>query len=121
MRGLKIDMDGDLHVIEWDPSTRRTLDVMQEAVEGLVDVVCLEHESGGVDMWINDEGLYTHDLNYVATHVADILRGEHYQDYAGPAFFTGGADEEGNTLPLQPEAEQKIREIVSRMDPVKEK
>lgn len=116
VRGLKIDMEGNLHTVEWD-ETRRTLSVLQEAVEGLVDLVRLRHGDDAVDMWVNDEGLYLFDVNYVATHVADILRGEHYQDYAGPVLFTG-TDDEGNTTSLPPEAEAKIREIVSQMDPV---
>lgn len=76
-----------------------SLAFLQAKVEGYVDVVSLSEH---VDMWVNDEGLMTHDVNPVATMIAAGFGMDH-QPYHGPVVFTGGADDEGTTLPLAPE------------------
>ncbi|TDU67823.1 DUF3846 domain-containing protein [Streptomyces sp. KS 21] len=61
-----------------------------------VDVVALTDQ---LDMWLDDNGLYTQPVNPIATLLARRF-GRTYQDYHGPVLLTGGADEEGETLPL---------------------
>ncbi|MFI0743431.1 DUF3846 domain-containing protein [Streptomyces sp. NPDC021100] len=61
-----------------------------------VDVVALTSQ---LDMWLDDEGLYNHPVNRIATALAARF-GFVYQDYHGPVLLTGGADSEGDTLPL---------------------
>ncbi|MFE6714042.1 DUF3846 domain-containing protein [Streptomyces sp. NPDC057695] len=61
-----------------------------------VDVVALTDQ---VDMWLDDNGLYTQQVNPAATLLARRF-GRTYQDYHGPVLLTGGADDEGETLPL---------------------
>ncbi|MFJ2060396.1 DUF3846 domain-containing protein [Streptomyces sp. NPDC087908] len=61
-----------------------------------VDVVALTDQ---VDMWLDDNGFYTQPVNPVATLLARRF-GRTYQDYHGPVLLTGGADDEGETLPL---------------------
>ncbi|MFJ6354804.1 DUF3846 domain-containing protein [Streptomyces sp. NPDC092046] len=61
-----------------------------------VDVVALTDQ---VDMWLDDNGLYTQPVNPMATLLARRF-GWTYQNYHGPVLLTGGADEEGETLPL---------------------
>ncbi|MCW8103543.1 DUF3846 domain-containing protein [Streptomyces tauricus] len=60
------------------------------------DVVALTHRW---DMWIDDEGQSRHPVNPAATALAQRF-GFTHQRYHGPVLFTGGPDEEGNTLPL---------------------
>lgn len=62
----------------------------------LVDVVAL---TDGWDMWIDDEGLYNHPANPIATALARRF-GFVHQLYHGPVVITGGADSDGGTLPL---------------------
>lgn len=61
-----------------------------------VDVVALTSQW---DMWIDDEGLYNHPVNPAASALARRF-GFVHQPYHGPVLITGGADDEGDTLPL---------------------
>lgn len=61
-----------------------------------VDVVAL---TSRLDMWVDDEGMYNHPVNPVATFLA-ARHGFTWQKYHGPVLLTGGADDEGETLPL---------------------
>lgn len=60
------------------------------------DVVAL---TSRLDMWIDDEGLYNHPVNPIATALAR-RHGFIWQPYHGPVLLTAGADADGNTLPL---------------------
>lgn len=73
-----------------------SLSFLQEQVHGLVDVVRLP---GGIDMWVNDEGMFTLEANLLATQLATLLLGEWRQRFHGPAVFTS-SDNEGRTVPL---------------------
>ncbi|MHB9857628.1 DUF3846 domain-containing protein [Streptomyces sp. YIM S03343] len=55
-----------------------------------------------LDMWIDDEGIYNHPVNQLATLLA-ARHGFTWQKYRGPVLLTGGADEDGGTLPLTPD------------------
>lgn len=61
-----------------------------------VDVVALDDD---LDMWLDNEGAYTAAPNPAATAIAQTF-GFIWQPYFGTAVFTGGADKDGNTLPL---------------------
>ncbi|MFD0269554.1 DUF3846 domain-containing protein [Streptomyces sp. NPDC127106] len=61
-----------------------------------VDVVALTDQ---LDMWLDDNGLYTQPVNPMATLLARRF-GRTYQNYHGHVLLTGGADDEGETLPL---------------------
>ncbi|MFI6658051.1 DUF3846 domain-containing protein [Streptomyces sp. NPDC050523] len=61
-----------------------------------VDVVALTDQ---LDMWLDDEGLYNHPVNKLATLLA-IRFGFTHQQYHGPVLLTGGADTDGDTVPL---------------------
>jgi len=108
-QALRIAIDGTVTDLSWEDG--KTLEALQAGVEGSVDLVALRPD---VDMWANDEGLFTHDVNVVGTLVADALRGDHWQDYHGPLVFTGGNDEEGRTLPLSEAAQEEIRGLAER-------
>lgn len=63
------------------------------------DVVALTTR---LDMWIDDEGIYSSPVNEVATALA-IQHGLGWQPYYGPVLITGGVDGEGETVPLTPD------------------
>lgn len=73
---------------------------LQEAVQGLIQPIDF-HER--VTMWVNEEFLFT-DLarNPFASGIYSEMYGERHSIY-GTVVFTGGPDEEGNTLGLSPE------------------
>ncbi|ASY36975.1 MULTISPECIES: DUF3846 domain-containing protein [unclassified Streptomyces] len=60
------------------------------------DVVAL---TSRLDMWLDDERLYRHPVNPLATLFA-MRHGFVHQPYHGPVLLTGGANEDGDTLPL---------------------
>jgi len=73
------------------------------------DVVAL---TSRLDMWIDDEGLYTHPVNPIATALAQ-RHGFIWQPYHGPVLLTGGADADGNTLPL---TEDQARALLASVE-----
>lgn len=103
-RAVTIDVDGSAEAVQWDVSAG-TLQPLQEAVDGFVDVVTL-HPS--VTMWVNDEGLVRNmPMNIVATSIARGF-GLMHQPYFGRAVFTGGASDEGDTLALSEEQSEAL-------------
>ena len=95
-RAVTIAVDGTAEAVQWD-ATRGSLTHLQQAVDGLVDLVVL-HEH--VTMWVNDEGIARGmPMNIVATSIARGF-GLTHQSYFGPAVFTGGGDTDGETLGL---------------------
>jgi len=95
-RAVTIAVDGTAEAVQWD-ATRGSLTHLQQAVDGLVDLVAL-HEH--VTMWVNDEGIARGmPMNIVATSIARGF-GLTHQSYFGPAVFTGGGGTDGETLGL---------------------
>jgi hypothetical protein len=85
---------------------------IQTVVGGTFDVIV--SESGETSLWFNDEGkLNGMDPNYAATKILWKLNPAFDgQDYlAGPVLITGGADMNGNTLGVGPEAEAVVRSM----------
>jgi len=76
-----------------------TLEQMQVFVRGLVEVVGLNLD---IDMWINEEGKYEDPrINPLATALAHNSRSISPIDWiAGNVLFTGGADDDGETIGL---------------------
>jgi len=88
-----------------------TLEQMQEFVKapsqssGMVEVAEVKH---GIDMWFNEEGKYAFGeptprefVNHVATMYAHEAKSIHTSDFiVGNVLFTGGADNEGETVGL---------------------
>jgi hypothetical protein len=74
-----------------------------------VDVVALDE---GLDMWVDDEGIYRNNTsNPVASMIAH-LHGRCWQPYFGTVVFSGGIDENGNALPLTDQALQRLTHLV---------
>jgi hypothetical protein len=79
-----------------------TLTDLQAAVGGLIERVEIGH---GIDLWVNEEGKFEDSgENRVATLFAKpgthIFTGDYI---AGDVAFTGGCDDEGETLGLNDE------------------
>ena len=109
---VRLDVEGNATRAQWSPGPSGSLlEPLQAAVGGDVDVVRLHPE---MEMWVHDEGLYRCDLNPVASAVAAGM-GFVQQPYCGPVVFTGGADEDGNTLGLSDELAEVLMELVERL------
>ncbi len=95
---LVIGVDGVVSESAWQPGPDGgLLRLLQEVVGGSVDVVALDAET---DMWVNDEGIYTEEVNPVASAVASHVRMQGLQPFYGAAVFTGSPDEDGVTTGL---------------------
>jgi len=109
---VRLDTEGNATRAQWSPGPSGSLlEPLQAAVGGDIDVVRLHPE---MEMWVHDEGLYRCELNPVATAVAAGM-GFVSQPYCGPVVFTGGADENGNTLGLSDELAEVLLELVERL------
>lgn len=62
-----------------------------------VDVVRV---SPTLDMWVDDEGMYTKQENVTAELMVFTFWGTLHQGYYGDCLFLGGADNAGNTMGL---------------------
>jgi hypothetical protein len=85
------------------------LNKMQKAVDGLIQPVDLEPK---VTMWVNEEGLLRNDLqvNSIGTGLfVQMLGGE--TPIIGDVVFTGGTDEEGDTLGLTEDYVEALRQL----------
>jgi hypothetical protein len=75
-----------------------------------VDLITLDE---GLDMWLDDEGLYNNETpNPAATMVAHLY-GFTRQPYYGVVVFTGGVDEDGNALPLSDQTMRRLAELIA--------
>lgn len=100
--GLKIDVDGTIDWVTWQEG-EDSLPILQKSVAGDVDVVAL---TDSVDMWLNDTGVFHHDINHTATRLAR-LHGKSHQPYFGPVLITGQSN--GETLGLSDTAREWLR------------
>jgi|SRR5664279_1245500 len=110
---LSIALDGAVSHCDWDPDVA-ILERLQLAVDGDVDVVSL---TADLDMWVNDEGIVRGmPINVVASFIAREFLGERFaQPYFGPVVFTGGVDDEGETLALASAQIAMLSEIAEHM------
>jgi hypothetical protein len=75
-----------------------SLKKLQSAVDGLIQPIDLDAD---VTMWVNEEGLLRNDLEM--NDIATSLYAQMYEitnPIIGDVVFTGGTDEEGETLGL---------------------
>lgn len=102
--------------VEWSLEEDSCLSALQTAVEGYVDVVRL---TDSLDMWVNDEGVFTAPLNPLAGAISSIYSarsGTPRQPYFyGTVVFTGGADDEGATRPLEPAQADQLLALSRRL------
>lgn len=94
---LLITPEADIVPVNLPADSESRLIVMRSVIRcERVDVVALTTQ---LDMWMDDEALYSHPVNKLATVLA-FRFGFTHQDYHGPVLLTGGADAEGETVPL---------------------
>ncbi|MFF5265451.1 DUF3846 domain-containing protein [Actinomadura viridis] len=93
---LVLHPDGDIMELNLPTDIRDNLLTIRKAIGAtLIDVVRLtEH----LDMWIDDEGLYTQVMNPVATALAYRF-GFVWQNYHGPVVLAG-VDSVGSSIDL---------------------
>lgn len=73
-----------------------------------VDVVRLADD---LDMWLDDDGMYTSPVNLAATFVARLY-GFNHQNYHGNALFLGGANRNGDTVGLSDKMLARLRRVL---------
>jgi hypothetical protein len=99
----KLSVDGKVEVIPFEGDT---LKLLQDAVHGYIESVTL---SDNLVMWVNEDGkMQKMPFNQAATSIFIKHRGG--ADFiVGPVIFTGGADDEGNTLGLDEVSLQSVK------------
>ncbi|CAC36550.1 DUF3846 domain-containing protein [Streptomyces sp. NRRL_B-16638] len=94
---LLITPEADIVPIDLPANSHERLTVMRSVIRcARVDVVALTSQ---MDMWLDDEGIYNHPVNKLASLLA-VRFGFTHQPYHGPVLLTGGADNDGETVPL---------------------
>lgn len=107
---LIIHPDGNITEVHLEPG-RNHVAVMREHLGcSLVDCVALTDR---LDMWIDDEGLYTQPVNPVATALAR-RHGLTWQPYHGPVLLCG-VDADGNSTDLDV---AQARGVLAHLDDV---
>lgn len=112
---ITVSPEGDVASHVWDVDQDSLLPALQRAVDGLVDVVPVADD---LNMWVNDCGMYTESVNPLAGVLVALLSapGAGFQPYYfGSAVFTGGADDEGNTLPLPEGRATQLLDLIARV------
>lgn len=104
IRVLVLRVGSSLEEVEVEKD--KTLEFLQEVVDGYVDVLHIGH---GIDIWLNDEGLLREDLplNFV---VGSIKSGKVAHQICGNVVFASH-DREGNTISLTQKQMEKIRNM----------
>ena len=94
-KAVIISTDGEKRVVEFEIGN--SYKMLSEAVGGLIECVRLADD---LDMWVNDNGLAEGlDQNPHGTRkYNDTFNAQHV--IVGNIIFTGGADDEGETLGL---------------------
>lgn len=102
--------------VEWTLEDQSCLSALQAAVEGYVDVVRL---TDTLDMWVNDEGAFTAPLNPLASAISSVYSARSHVPrqpfFYGTVVFTGGADDEGATQPLEPAQADELLALSRRL------
>jgi hypothetical protein len=98
-KAVKVSFSEDLEVIDLD-APEGSLKVLQDAVDGWVQAIDLKND---LTMWLNEEGkLEGYLTNSFATAVFQAKFGA-VDIVVGNVVFTGGTDDEGETLGLTDE------------------
>ena len=95
-QALKLNVHGETEVVDLD-APEGSLKVLQSAVDGWIEAVDLSDE---MTMWVNEEGkLIGLIRNDMATKMFREVFGN-VDVIMGDVVFTGGADDEGETVGL---------------------
>lgn len=114
---VRISVTGDFEKILLDRS------VLLQAIYTAIDCRYVEvvQPTDTICLWVDEEGLLNHSApNLLATLVAAEL-GSFPQVLRGTVVATGGADGEGNTLPLSEQDLRLLETIVDRISGIGQK
>ena len=107
--GVVIKADGTLERLDLSESEQE-LKSLQNAVGGYVQVIELEDD---FTMWVNEEGkLLGLEENKIATVIWEVRFGIGTDIICGDVVFTGGMDEDGETLTISEANIQRLAELV---------
>ena len=107
--GVVIKADGTLERLDLSESEQE-LKSLQNAVGGYVQVIELEDD---FTMWVNEEGkLLNLPVNEIATVIWEVRFGIGTDIICGDVVFTGGMDEDGETLTISEANIQRLAELV---------
>ncbi len=102
---LRVSEEGEVTDLDLD-APEGALNVLQTAVDGNIEPVMLTDD---LEFYVDEEGLYNKTAH---NGVAEMLYRVTYNDVIplmGPAVFTGGIDEEGETRGLSDETARRVR------------
>lgn len=108
-KAFVVEPDGTNYIQHFEQAPLR---ILQGIVEGLIEPIEITQ---GLTLWVNEEGKLTGKTpNLVATNfytrkygVVDIV--------VGTVVFTGGTDEEGETLGLTDETIQLLQQVTDKL------
>jgi hypothetical protein len=107
--GVVIKTDGTLERLDLSVAEQE-LKSLQNAVGGYVQVIELEED---FTMWVNEEGkLLGLEENKIATVIWEVRFGIDTDIICGDVVFTGGMDEDGETLTISEANLQRLAELV---------
>lgn len=105
IQAIIINPDSNAKLVELDQDDYRAL---EDAVGGFFERV--SSATGDTSLWVNEEGkMLGLPINPPATtlwyHLNPVFRQQDFQDFlCGTVVVTGGADDQGRTLSVGPEA-----------------
>ena len=109
VRGIAVPVTDDTTTVNLDRSDGTVLEALYRTIGcHLVDVVRLDH---GIDMWVDDEGMITSEVNRRATLLAWAL-GLTTQLYFGDVVFAS-SDEHGETVSLSSDQEDLLNRLLN--------
>jgi hypothetical protein len=107
--GIVIKADGTLERLDLSEQEQE-LKNLQGAVGGYVQVIELEDD---FTMWVNEEGkLLNLPVNEIATVIWEVRFGLDTDIICGDVVFTGGMDENGETLTISQVNIHRLAELV---------
>lgn len=110
MLAIQIKTTGEVIDLDLTPDS---LQVLQTAVGGWVQAIDLDES---LSMWLNEEGkLNGLPHNPYAQFAWDKRFGAHTDYMVGDVVFTGGTDDEGETLGLDKDTADQIRLLIEKV------
>jgi hypothetical protein len=108
-KALEVNSKGEVR--EYD-ITEGSLEKLQSSVDGLIEAIAINDV---ITMWVNEEFLFKAELdpNPMATAFFESVGGTY--PIHGTVVFTGGCDEDGNTLGLSNTDLDKLQRISESM------
>lgn len=108
MKAYIVRTDNTTAIVEFEYG--KSYEMLKSAVGGWIECVSLDKD---LDMWVNEEGkLLGLPVNEIATHCWESVYGR-TDIIVGDVIFTGGVDEDGETLGLHNYAIARLDTLVN--------